>query len=373
MGIPEVNSETLLVIGPVPPPHTGNSLPVSQVIKDLGENFKIVVVNLNKPSHRSGFDSFGRVYAILRCAVQVFWLGRNADRVYLTLAESRAGNLRDVLFYILLVGRLRRVTAHLFGGANYRLLVARERWLTRKVNGFFISRLGAVVVEGNMQRKIFDGLATERRIHVVSNFAEDFLFADISAIENKYRERNIVRVLFLSNMLPGKGHLELVRAYIAMSPAYRSKVRLTLAGKMVCPGMVYLFKSGALDRAGIEYVGSVSGEVKKNLFRGSHIFCLPTYYPYEGQPFSIIEAYASGCAVITTLHSGIVDIFTDGVNGRSVSPCSVESIVEVIGSLPDRLDEFRLYSLRNISLARNLYSQSIFTAKMRDVIVNCDL
>jgi glycosyltransferase involved in cell wall biosynthesis len=53
----------------------------------------------------------------------------------------------------------------------------------------------------------------------------------------------------------------------------------------------------------------VDGPGKKNLFSEAHIFCLPTYYPYEGQPIAILEAFASGCVVITTNHSGISDFF----------------------------------------------------------------
>jgi glycosyltransferase involved in cell wall biosynthesis len=76
----------------------------------------------------------------------------------------------------------------------------------------------------------------------------------------------------------------------------------------------------------VRYHGVVHGELKRRLFAEAHVFCLPTYYPYEGQPISILEAYASGCAVITTDHSGIFDIFTAGANGLAVAKQSVASL-----------------------------------------------
>ena len=36
--------------------------------------------------------------------------------------------------------------------------------------------------------------------------------------------------------------------------------------------------------------------------------CLPTYYPMEGQPISIIEAMGFGNFIVTTNHAGIPDI-----------------------------------------------------------------
>ena len=39
-----------------------------------------------------------------------------------------------------------------------------------------------------------------------------------------------------------------------------------------------------------------------------------------GQSISIVEAHASGYAVITSIHSGIFDIFTPGVNDYEVAP-----------------------------------------------------
>ena len=45
------------------------------------------------------------------------------------------------------------------------------------------------------------------------------------------------------------------------------------------------------------------------------VFMLPTRYPNEGQPISILEAMGNGMTIITTNHAGIPDIVEDGVNG----------------------------------------------------------
>ena len=45
----------------------------------------------------------------------------------------------------------------------------------------------------------------------------------------------------------------------------------------------------------VTYHGIVGGEKKKNLLKECYIFALPTRYPNEGQPISILEAMVMEC------------------------------------------------------------------------------
>lgn len=65
----------------------------------------------------------------------------------------------------------------------------------------------------------------------------------------------------------------------------------------------------------ITYHGIVGGKEKRELLKKCYIFALPTRYPNEGQPISILEAMGNGMFIITTDHAGIPDIVEDGVNG----------------------------------------------------------
>ena len=61
----------------------------------------------------------------------------------------------------------------------------------------------------------------------------------------------------------------------------------------------------------IFYHGPVSGIKKVDLLRSSSIFILPTYYPTEAYPISIIEAMATGNAIITTKHNYLEKIISE--------------------------------------------------------------
>ena len=79
----------------------------------------------------------------------------------------------------------------------------------------------------------------------------------------------------------------------------------------------------------------------------SQVFCLPTYYPYEGQPISILEAYATGCAVLTTNHGGIPDIFVENHNGYLVLPQDPDSVGSALLKALNDVKALREIAIRN--------------------------
>ena len=116
------------------------------------------------------------------------------------------------------------------------------------------------------------------------------------------------------------------------------------------------------------YHGVVSGESKKELFKNSAVFCLASYYKYEGQPISIIEAYASGCFVLTTECGGIPDIFTDRINGILIEQKSAESIVEALLSINNmNKEELLRIGNHNSSSAKELYKDERYISDIKNI------
>jgi glycosyltransferase involved in cell wall biosynthesis len=111
----------------------------------------------------------------------------------------------------------------------------------------------------------------------------------------------------------------------------------------------------------------VDDAAKQRLFAQAHVFCLPTAH-LEGQPISILEAYASGCVVVTTGPSGVRDIFTPLVHGFEIQPRSPESIRAVIEQLLMNPEALRNIALGNRELAEANYRTSIYRAALRSIL-----
>lgn len=349
-------SSSVLFIAPLPPPITGQSVASLALRDDLQQRkHPVRVVDLSKQSFRSGFSSLGRVFEIAGVIAKVVAARFSTNHAYFTVAESVAGNLKDLLIYLCLLGRLESTYIHLHGGAGMRILLSqRHPWL-RRLNGIFLRRLGGVIVLGNRLASNYDGLVPPERVHVVKNFAPADTFVTLSQLREKLANRQPLRILYLSNLLPGKGYDDLLAAIALLTPAIRQGLQIDFAGGFETESDHQAFLQAINAVPQVAYHGTVQGEVKRHLLKQAHVFCLPTYYPYEGQPISILEAYASGCTVLTTDHSGIFDIFTPGTHGLAVEKKNPQSIAVAITALASDPLQLRRYCVTNARTARREY------------------
>ena len=358
----------ILFIAPVPPPVTGQSLAVKVFFDELVKNHQIEVVNLNKDSFKSGLDSFHRINQVLRIFIKVWRKKKDVDVIYFSIAESFAGNIKDLVIYLICLKRIKKTIIHLLGGAGMKKIL-RKKGVQYRLNKFFISRLGGIVVEGQTQFEIFPKIISREKIHIVPNFAEDFLFLGQEDVKDKFSNIYPLKIFFLSNLIFGKGYNELVNAYLALKDDLKEKVKIVFVGGFESDKHKSEFLKKIDGHKGLIYQGRfVSGHEKKALYSLSHIFCLPTYYPYEGQPISILEAYATGCVVITTNHSGIGDIFRDVVNGFQVQKRSATSIRLVIEQIIENPQQLLPMAILNRDIAHDKYRTSKYKASLIRII-----
>ncbi|KQV86547.1 glycosyltransferase family 4 protein [Pelomonas sp. Root1237] len=366
----------VLFIAPLPDPVTGQSLACRVFLDELEKQYEIDVININKTSLKSGVmgGALGRVREVLGFVWQAWRRARHCDLVYFTISESVAGNLKDLLIYAVCASRLSRMAIHLHGGAGMKALL-RDHPLLAALNRFFWGRMGAVILLGERHLPLLEGLPQrwrERHAHLIPNFAQDYLFRDVAEIETKFAASGPLRLLYLSNLIPGKGHEELLGAYQSLSPAEQARIRLDFAGAFESEAARGEFLARAAGLPNVSYHGIVGGTAKAGLLGDAHVFCLPTYYPYEGQPISILEAYASGCAVITTDHSGIFDVFAPGECGLAVQPRSAESITAALRQcLADRQALLR-QALHNRQLADERYRVATYNRRLLSVLSTLD-
>jgi glycosyltransferase involved in cell wall biosynthesis len=125
------------------------------------------------------------------------------------------------------------------------------------------------------------------------------------------------------------------------------------------------------NNSGITYLGKfIDGKEKRDLYCKSHVFCLPTYYPYEGQPISILESYATGCVVITTNHSGIPFIFKNNKNGFIVEKKSVTSLTDVLKKILSNKGNLKNIAFYNRDEAYEKYRTYTYQNKILKILDN---
>ncbi|WP_298124000.1 glycosyltransferase family 4 protein [Brevundimonas sp.] len=358
----------LLFVGPLPDPVTGQSLACKVLLDDLRHDHDVDVIDLNRDFSSKGKGVLGHVRRVLGNVARMRALRQGADVIYYNNVESLAGNVKDLAFYLAMFDRMDRAVVHLHGGAGMREIMAGKYPLLAGLNRFFLRRAAAMVLLGPRLVDIYAPHLEADRIKTAANFAEDRWFADDAAIRAKFADMPPIRLLFLSNHLPGKGHLELAQAFLRLEPELRARFRLDFAGGFDEPAAQSAFLDLIAPMPEARWHGVVRGEAKQELLDAAHVFCLPTYYPYEGQPISILEAYAAGAAVITTDHSGIFDTFADKVNGWAVEKRSVDSLASRLRAIAADPSVLEPFGLTNADAARATYRVEHFVARMRTIL-----
>jgi glycosyltransferase involved in cell wall biosynthesis len=89
---------------------------------------------------------------------------------------------------------------------------------------------------------------------------------------------------------------------------------------------------------------------------------------FEGQPISVLEAYAAGCVVVTTGQRGTRDVFADGVNGFEVAAGSLPVMAAVLGRLVDDRDRLRDMAIANRRTAGMKYRNAMFTTAVSQIL-----
>lgn len=358
----------VLFIAPLPDPVTGQSLACSTLLDKLVKEHQVTVIDIGRAGLSSGDSSLDRAIQTVGFAWRAYRAAPHADVVYFTISESVLGVIKDSLIYLSCWRRLDRMVVHLHGGAGMRKIM-RARGLIARICRLFLERVGAVVLLGERHLDIVKDLTRTDHVHLIPNCAQKEVFIPIAEIGGKFSRRDRLRVLYLSNLIPSKGYMELVSGFEALSGQEQERIELTFAGAFESKVAREEFLSRLSSLPSLKFNGVVAGVAKAALLKQSHVLCLPTYYPYEGQPICILEAYAAGCAVVTTDHSGIFDIFTPAVNGFEVGPRSATDIASALRYCLVSWEEMEAVARRNRDVAQARYTETVFTSRVAELLM----
>ncbi|NVY96196.1 glycosyltransferase family 4 protein [Lactobacillus sp. DCY120] len=310
---------------------------------------------------------------ILRSFLRV--LRSKDDLYYLSLSQSALGNLRDLIFMLLIHFKRKPLLLHLHGGRFGKLVTQEMGGIQRRLNVWLISQAqGAIVLSPSLQKN-FQGLLPASRIFEVPNCVDQQLVPDQKTLQEKiaaYGQKKIKQVLYLSNFNPEKGYLKVLElARLEKEAPVKHHLHFNFAGTFFSKKeqrkfFDYLHKYQLQDY--VSYHGVVTGQAKKDLLLQADFFILLTKYPKEGQPISLLEAMANACYVITTNHAGIPDLISEtGKNGLVVDKNQIdpEFIFNKLGLLVKNAPEWRQVVLNNRRIAAANYTESQYLERMK--------
>jgi glycosyltransferase involved in cell wall biosynthesis len=191
------------------------------------------------------------------------------------------------------------------------------RWVVWNAFGFFFKRARQLVLVENDQDK--ELLVAKLRVSPEKVIVTRGSGVNVSVFQAAPEPSGIPVVLLASRMLWIKG----IREFVEAAQLLQSKnvpARFVLAGDSDANNPSCVPRQQLLDwhaSGAVEWWGHQ--EDMPGLFKRANLVCLPSHGG-EGVPKVLMEAAASGRAIVTTQVPGCQDIVQDGVNGLLVRP-----------------------------------------------------
>ena len=350
-----LNMKKVRLIAPFPPPLNGHSYMAEHTREILKKKFNLSSINLHISSPKI-LIAFKNVFKLLLDSFVT-------KTTYLTISESFWGNIKDLIFYLILYFQRKKIVIHLHGGS-----IKKELWnkwdLLFQINKFFIRQFKAVIVSSDSHKEIFSFMPNNK-VFVVNNFADDELKIPESSQKDILFEKEKIKIFYCSGMRKLKGYEVLYKAYLQIPKKYNKNLEIHFAGPFEKDEEKKEFLNVIKNLDNVIYHGFISDEKKVELFKQAHIFCFPSLYN-EGQPISIIEALYSGCAIIASHSDGLSDML-DQKSCLFIEKGDSSSLAKIIEDLYENRAKILDMMIYNKKLSK-AYDKSTFSKKIINIL-----
>lgn len=284
-------------VGSLPPPITGNSASFKSICAELDDlnPDAIKVIDITGRADNRIKRGFNKIIAYIRSWVIILNESRVKRRRIYHVCEGAKGLPFTAL--TVLISRFLKYKIYLhhhsFGYINnYRVIMY-------LINIFMGNYGNHIFLSSAMAERFFDVYHVRRNYLINHNLTQMKSFISNARSTPRLKSRDRIRVGHLSNLSFEKG----LDTFVAIAET-AIKEALELEFVLGGPAMSAVERDFIEDaqnrmRGRFTWVGAQYGDEKIRFFKGIDIFLFPTRYYHEAQPIVLLEALASGCAVIS--------------------------------------------------------------------------
>jgi glycosyltransferase involved in cell wall biosynthesis len=304
-----------------PDPATGGGMPSALkalLASPLSEHYRLEVV----PTYRSPrpLPRLG-TYCLALLRLAVWSLGRRG-RVVHVHATVRGSAYRKAVCVLVAWALRRHVVLQVHSGAGD--IAAFRSGRGRLSVALFAAAFAvadAVLAVSAASAEALKRAGVAGTIEVVPNAAPR-----VTEFKRCASPEEEVRVVYLGGFANSAKGGDVLSAALLRFRDPRFQVTLAGAGEPPAETADLVARAAWLD-----WVGWLEPDAKEKLLHNSHVFVLPSRS--EGLPMALLEAMASGAAVLATEIGGIPEVVDDEVNGLLVPPEQPEALGDALRRL----------------------------------------
>ena len=330
------------IVGRFPPPIDGQSLATQSLFNLLQENCEIQSFNMMIPDRAllpTGLSGMTRIvshYLKLKPKLKE----RLADGhpvLWTSISSQPTGHWRDLLTILPCLNPDQSIIAVVHWGIFAELFT---HWATRNTISRLVDRVSGIVVLGReLANQVVDYIP-EGKLHIIPNYVEPLASEEEIRMKQKdYESSKVLKVLFLSHMIPQKGCYVLLEA-IAMAIHHGLPIEAHFAGRWNQSEDEEHFRL-AIHNFNLSAHVTLHGPIENRrrvaeLHRSAHVFALPTVLHHEAQPLALMEALSAATPVITTRRPVLIDLVGSKQGAYLVPPFDPSAIADALFSLNNK-------------------------------------
>lgn len=342
----------ILLIGPLSGPVTGQ---MRAFLESVSAFENPIVLDSSMDSITSSFRYY---LTLLKCLIGPI------NSVYFTGSRSKLGFLlRDLPLGLFYFKNNIKVINHIHGN-DFSLFYSSCSFVLRYLVNIFYYRLNKIILPSSSLTFHFEKYGLSKIVILNNPLSE--IFATPSDIS---KDNSRLNLLYLSNFIESKGFK--ISVDVAKRLVNRGyDVNLRLCGKIIPSDReamrIRMYLDSLADLPFISVFEGVDDSLISELYGQASYFLLPTTYPTEAAPISILEALVSECYVITT-NQGAIPTMLSGLYAAIVEPdpSVISDHIEHI-YLAGGPDPFFLK--RNSEFIRSRYSVDSYRLSVNNVI-----
>lgn len=301
----------VMIIGTLPPPIGGAGVSLQHLVNLLGERSDVRVTMVNTSGVRGRPLTAPFRFAWIVCRMLV-----GAARAEVVSLQSMPSGIPFIGPFAWLAARIwkRPLMIRMFGGESFLegqgLGAALMRWIVRRCD-LYLAQTKQLVAEAQAAglRRV-EWYATSRPMSDAAPTVE--------------ASRPCRKFVFLGHVKPLKGIEELIAAGERME----NDVTIDVYG----PLMDGLTESRFAKLTRVRYRGTIPAGTGVRVLQDYDAMVFPTYWPGEGYPGVVIEAFAAGLPVIATRWRNIPEIVDDSC-GLLIEPRNVDALHDAMQKL----------------------------------------
>lgn len=329
-----MNKRKLIVLGRFPPPIDGQTVITARFLEMLRRDYEVAKIDMSPFSNGTITQRLNRLVSLKNSLREAGAYIENTLVLWCSISPNPLGHLRD---FLTVYPHLRSVpTIAVVHHGNFDDLFRNPATLLsgRRI---IASLERVVLLEPRLADNVSEWISEQKRATIPNPPDIDYP-QNVEHVNARLDKgpSDPLKILFLSNMIESKGYLDLAKAAVILrGTGLRFHIHFVgswIEGKDKFNRLVQDQNLGDLITA----TGPIADRTLiRDLHLHADVFVLPTSYPTEAQPVSIIEALEAGTPIVTCKQGGIPDMVRDDKEAIFVHSGNPQEIADAIASLTE--------------------------------------